>query len=351
MSWRDHIKVHPAAELFPMMDADSLRALGEDIKANGQRIMVAFYRDTEGAHWLLDGRNRLDARELAGWQIGAVANRGSGWAIEARDPKGYPDNLTVKIITDIAGTPGFDPYAYVISANIHRRHLTAADKDRLIADVLAARPEMSNREVAKAVKVDHHKVAKVRAEGERVGKIPHVEKRTDSKGRQQPAHKVAHKEGTPYAEPPRVQLDELPDLAASTTVAPEPTAPLPDFPATREALAAERRRNKSLLSDLRVRDDRIKELEALPNIKKLVSGLATGDLYRFGRWFKDTIDPEPAYRARSELPSAIVDGMPPVAAEPVQATEAAPATTPAPEPGTGHCSAAPPRLVTLSPMC
>jgi hypothetical protein len=34
-SWRDHIKVHPAADLFPMMSDDELKALGEDIKENG----------------------------------------------------------------------------------------------------------------------------------------------------------------------------------------------------------------------------------------------------------------------------------------------------------------------------
>jgi hypothetical protein len=33
MSWRDHIKVHQAADLFPMMSEPGLRELGEDIKA------------------------------------------------------------------------------------------------------------------------------------------------------------------------------------------------------------------------------------------------------------------------------------------------------------------------------
>ena len=34
-SWRDVIKIHPAADLFPMMSPDELKALGEDIKRNG----------------------------------------------------------------------------------------------------------------------------------------------------------------------------------------------------------------------------------------------------------------------------------------------------------------------------
>jgi hypothetical protein len=33
--WRDHLPVHPAADLFPLMSESELRELGEDIKANG----------------------------------------------------------------------------------------------------------------------------------------------------------------------------------------------------------------------------------------------------------------------------------------------------------------------------
>ena len=36
-SWRDHLKVHPAAALFPRMTEAELRELGEDIKRNGLR--------------------------------------------------------------------------------------------------------------------------------------------------------------------------------------------------------------------------------------------------------------------------------------------------------------------------
>ena len=43
-SWRDRLKIHPAAELFPLMSADELRELGEDIKKNGLRDRVAVIR-------------------------------------------------------------------------------------------------------------------------------------------------------------------------------------------------------------------------------------------------------------------------------------------------------------------
>ena len=81
------------------------------------------------------------------------------------------------------------PAAYVISANIHRRHLTAQQKRELIAKLVKAQPEKSNRQIAKQAKVDHKTVASVRQEGEGRGEFPHVEARTDTRGRQQPAKK------------------------------------------------------------------------------------------------------------------------------------------------------------------
>jgi len=33
--WRDILPIHPAAALWPPMAPDELRALGEDLKANG----------------------------------------------------------------------------------------------------------------------------------------------------------------------------------------------------------------------------------------------------------------------------------------------------------------------------
>ena len=42
-SWRDQINVHPAADLFPMMTPDELKALGEDIKKNGLAVPVMMW--------------------------------------------------------------------------------------------------------------------------------------------------------------------------------------------------------------------------------------------------------------------------------------------------------------------
>jgi hypothetical protein len=53
--------------------------------------------------------------------------------------------------------------------------------------LIKAQPEKSDRQIADTVKVDHKTVGAVRAEQEARGEIPHVETRTDSMGRQQPA--------------------------------------------------------------------------------------------------------------------------------------------------------------------
>jgi hypothetical protein len=39
-NWRDSLKIHPAAELFPQMTPDELMKLGGDIKVNGMRVPI-----------------------------------------------------------------------------------------------------------------------------------------------------------------------------------------------------------------------------------------------------------------------------------------------------------------------
>jgi hypothetical protein len=63
-SWRDVIKVHPAADLFPMMTPDELKALAEDISKHDVLIPVTLWGPDA---ILLDGRNRLEALALAGF--------------------------------------------------------------------------------------------------------------------------------------------------------------------------------------------------------------------------------------------------------------------------------------------
>jgi len=190
-SWRDVLPIHPAADLFPMMTPDELKTLGEDIKKNGLHVPVTLWKEQK--HFplqLLDGRNRLDAIEAIGSTI-RVDNIGSDADPQIRlwvcEPNGST-SLPMKI-TELRGDEGRDPYTFVVSTNVRRRHLTAEQKRELIATLVKASPEKSNRQIAETVKVDHKTVAAVRAEKEATGEIPQLKKTIgkDGKARKPPA--------------------------------------------------------------------------------------------------------------------------------------------------------------------
>jgi hypothetical protein len=182
-SWRDVLPVHPAAELIPPISADELRVLSKDIKEHGIRIPIMLWAEAPGLRYsLLDGRSRLDAMELAGIKI--TFNKRGVPDVPCIYRYGYRDKYS--IAGEFTDT---DPYAYVISANLHRRHLTAGQKDDLIRNLLKAKPETPNLQIAKQVKRDDKTVAKIRRELEERSEIPNVKTRTDSKGRKQPARR------------------------------------------------------------------------------------------------------------------------------------------------------------------
>jgi ParB-like chromosome segregation protein Spo0J len=87
------MNVHPVAALFPMMTGQEFTELVADIKANGLVNPIIRQGDT-----LIDGRNRMAACERAG-----VTPR----------------------FTEFTGD---DPTAFIISANIHRRHLKESQR-------------------------------------------------------------------------------------------------------------------------------------------------------------------------------------------------------------------------------
>ena len=90
------LNIHPAATLFPLMSDADLRALADDIKAHGQHEPVVLLGGS-----VLDGRNRLLACESAG--------------VEPR-------------LEDAPPEAAADPLGWVLSKNLHRRHLTEAQR-------------------------------------------------------------------------------------------------------------------------------------------------------------------------------------------------------------------------------
>ncbi len=100
---KSEYEIHPAATLFPMMDAASFEMLKADIKENGQEKCITFF---DGM--LLDGRNRMKACEELGIEplIEEIEDSGDG---------------------------SFDPFKWVLSMNLHRRHLTESQRAMVAA--------------------------------------------------------------------------------------------------------------------------------------------------------------------------------------------------------------------------
>jgi ParB-like chromosome segregation protein Spo0J len=99
--------VHPAAELFPLLADDELRELADDIRAHGLHEPVWLWNEVDHCLWLLDGRNRVRACQMAGVQPATRFYAGD------------------------------DPIGFSISANVKRRHLTPGQLADLALDVEA----------------------------------------------------------------------------------------------------------------------------------------------------------------------------------------------------------------------
>jgi hypothetical protein len=181
------LKFHPIADIFPLMEGEELDALVADIKKYGVREKIVLY---EGK--ILDGRNRYRAlQKLEGFPNYMTKGGGRIFTL---------GNVTVdrSQITD--------PVAYVVSKNIHRRHLTAEQKREIIAALLKMQPEKSNRQIAKQAKVDDKTVGAVRRELESTAEIPQLDKTVgaDGKARKKPATKAksaAHDTGGNGSDP------------------------------------------------------------------------------------------------------------------------------------------------------
>lgn len=97
------MKAHLYAELFPLLEGSELAELAADIKKHGQREPILLYQGL-----ILDGRNRAKACEMAG--VAPTTRHFTG------DDEGA--------------------LAYVVSTNVHRRHLSAGQKAIVAARLL-----------------------------------------------------------------------------------------------------------------------------------------------------------------------------------------------------------------------
>jgi ParB-like chromosome segregation protein Spo0J len=143
-----HKQFHKLADIFPLLDGAEFSELVADVKSLGLREPIVLY---EGK--ILDGRNRYRACLEAG------------------------------VEPYFSSYQGNDPAGFIMSANIHRRHLTPEKKRELIANLLKAKPELSDRQISKMAKVDNKTVAPVRARMEATEEIPQLAKTIGADGK------------------------------------------------------------------------------------------------------------------------------------------------------------------------
>jgi len=179
-TWQETVEVHPAAELLPMMEEVELVELAADIKKNGlrHRLLMGGWGE-RGKRYLIDGRNRLAAIDAA----------------YADDPERLGKELRAAIGDAQVIGEGDDSYEIVISANLHRRHLTRDQKREFIGALLKAQPERSDRAIAGMAQVHHQTVGVARGELESGGGIIHLGKRVGADGKLYPVKaggEIAH---------------------------------------------------------------------------------------------------------------------------------------------------------------
>ncbi|MDD3586197.1 MAG: MT-A70 family methyltransferase [Thermoguttaceae bacterium] len=90
---REYYEPHPIADIFPMLSNDELNVLADDIKENGLEVPITLF---EGK--ILDGRNRFQACMIADVDATFVEYTGD------------------------------DPLQFVVSHNLHRRHLNESQR-------------------------------------------------------------------------------------------------------------------------------------------------------------------------------------------------------------------------------
>lgn len=134
---------HPFANMFPMIEGTEFENLKASIAKSGILEPIRLYQGM-----ILDGRNRY------------AAGKACGHPFTAKDFKEWTGTIE-------------EAETWVLETNLHRRHLTAKQKQEMVRARIKKSPGMSNRQVAKLLGVSHTMVADER---ERITNPPELKK-------------------------------------------------------------------------------------------------------------------------------------------------------------------------------
>lgn len=124
------LPTHPAADVFPMLGDQELAELADDIRLNGL-LNPLVIGALDGQPVLVDGRNRREACRIVG--------------------------VTPQVIS----LNGTDPVAYVLSANIHRRHMSKGAMAMAVARLLETNTQTVS-DAAKDAGLNRTRIAQAR---------------------------------------------------------------------------------------------------------------------------------------------------------------------------------------------
>lgn len=217
-----NLQLHPLCTLFPRMEGAEFEALKADIEANGLRQPIVIYEDM-----ILDGGNRYRACVELGIELDAVQFQGG------------------------------DPISFVLSANFHRRHLSAGQQAAVVAaaqDWERAHPRGGNKSKVQPL---HFETAADRAKAS--GASLRTQKMADKVAKASPdlAKQVAHGEVTLPEALRRVEGKEKPRKEPMPAEEPENHGPSAEEIAFSEELEAANQRAFDAVSALADEDDKL----------------------------------------------------------------------------------------------
>jgi hypothetical protein len=194
---------HPLCAKFDLMEGAEFEELVADIKRRGLRVPIITFREPiprpDGAvsvhemrTVIIDGRNRARACAEAGVKP------------QYQEFDGDADDVA----------------SFIISMNIHRRHLKAGRRRELLATVLKLHPEKSNRAISAETGIPEPTVRRARNSP---ASMTHLkQKRVGRDGKSYPATKA--KPANPE------QSTKTAIAAAASQMMPGTIGPLPDLP-------------------------------------------------------------------------------------------------------------------------
>jgi ParB-like chromosome segregation protein Spo0J len=144
------LEPHELSLLFPAMKSEDVGRLAEDIKRNGLYHPIVLYQDK-----ILDGVHRYQVCSANSMML--KCQKFEGTDAEAK--------------------------AFVISSNFHRRHLTNAEKQKWIDELLKLDPSKSDRAIAASIGVDNKTVNTRRERLEATEEIPQLTETTGADGK------------------------------------------------------------------------------------------------------------------------------------------------------------------------